>query len=191
MPEFSASQIRAAYRKAAVSALNKTLITCRAAAIKQIRETHNVQASALRDRITIRRAQAGKLEGYLIVRGERGDRIPLGKFRATQNRTGVRVLVSKVRPTIIRHAFIPQLPSGHRGVFIRKGPKRAMKRGRYAPGTGDALTFYKRQPIIEMAGPTPANLYQKSNAVEVVKAAARELGRVLQHEMKFRLGGGR
>lgn len=92
--------------------------------------------------------------------------IPLYKFGANQNRTGVKV---RARGSY-RHAFIASMASGHTGVFRRSGTSRL--------------------PIHELFGPNPANDVATSPAeyeqvaVELLEEAlvprlAHELDRLL------------
>lgn len=177
MPELSSQQLNAAFRRAGASALNKVAITARANAVRAIMEKYNVKASDVRDMVEIHKARADKLEALIVVR--HGKRMPFIKFPARQLESGTIVRVRTDQSTIIRHAFVQTMQSGHKGVFIRKGDKRRMKKG--------SAVGKMRQPIIEMAGPRITTMYKLSGAIERVKEAGQKLYQVLQHELKFKL----
>jgi hypothetical protein len=143
-------------------------------------EKYNVKASDVRDMVEIQKARPERLEALIIVR--QGKRMPFIKFPSKQLQSGTVVRVMTDRSTIVRHAFIQTMQSGHKGVFIRKGEKRRMTRGVNAGKT--------RQPIVEMAGPRVTSMYRVSGAIERVKEAAQKLSEVLSHELKFRLNRG-
>lgn len=72
---------------------------------------------------------------------------------------GVTVQIFKAGPPLVlKHAFIAKMQSGHRGVFMREGPKRKMGRGNYA---GE----YK-QPIVEKFGPHMARIFEQTPGIE-------------------------
>lgn len=178
--EISQSQLSAAYRKAGATALNKVAVSARASAIRAITEKYNVPASYVRKLIEIQKASSSRLEALIIVR--QGNRVPYIKFPAKQLESGTVVRVMQDRSTIVRHAFIQSMQSGHKGVFIRKGAKRIMKRG--------ASAGKMRQPIVEMAGPRATSMYRVSGAVDRVQESAKKLYEVLKHELTFRLNRG-
>lgn len=187
MPELSSVQLSSAYRKAGASALNKIAVQARTAAVRAIREKYNVKYGAALNRIRIVKARPDRLEVYIVVDDEgKNVRIPKGKFSARQTSTGVTVKYASDWVEHIKHAFIPQLQSKHRGVFIRSGPKRRMMKGKYGP-QGDAGTFYLRQPIIELAGPKITHLYRRSKAEQAVKAIARKLYGMLYAELRHQI----
>lgn len=72
---------------------------------------------------------------------------------------GVSVQIFKAGPPLLlKHAFIAKMQSGHRGVFMREGPKRKMGRGNYADE-------YK-QPIVEKFGPHMARIFEQTPGIE-------------------------
>ena len=107
-----------------------------------------------------------------------GARIPLIKFRAKgpepsrgQGRgVSYRLPGSKGR---VKKAFIATMPSGHRGVFVRKEGA-------------------DRHPIVELRGPSLPKVFDK-HAEAGRTAAVESLVKNLKHEMEFaikRAGGG-
>lgn len=104
--------------KALVRALNRTGTTVRAAATREIRaEYPGLKAAAIREAMRIRNATRGDLTMTIEVRGHR---LKLIDFSARQTKRGVSVRV-KGR-SVITHAFIQKMRSGHQGVFARVHP---------------------------------------------------------------------
>jgi len=75
------------------------------------------------------------------------------KFGARQTRQGATYAIRRGQRKKIAGSFLETrlgtpvvMPSGHRGVFVRKGDPRVMKRGRFAGQV--------RQPIVELMGPS-------------------------------------
>lgn len=178
--EITQRELSAAYRKAGASALNKVAAKARTEAVRAITDRYNVKASDVRKMVEIQSATANKLEALIVVRHTK--RMPYIKFPAKQLQSGTVVRVRSDRSTIVRHAFIQTMQSGHKGVFIRKGEKRRMTRG--------ASVGKMRQPIVEMAGPRISTMYKTSGAIDRVKETGKKLYEVLKHELQFRLNRG-
>lgn len=102
---------------ATVRALNRTATTVRAEAARLIREEYNLKVGTIKDQIRIERATRQRLAAKVIASGRP---IPLIEFSPNQTRDGVTVKVKQSRK-LIRHAFIATMPSGHQGVYIRRG----------------------------------------------------------------------
>lgn len=134
-----------AVRSAAARALNKTATTGRAQASREIKaQGYGMKVGDIRAAISIPvRANQGNLNTEIRARGKP---IPLIQYSARQTRSGVSIQVKNGR-TVLSHAFIAVMPSGHRGVFERvgKGHKRVERRGRNI-STG--------LPIKELFGPS-------------------------------------
>lgn len=105
-------------------------------------------------------------------------RIPLFQFaNPRQTQTGVRTTVKLGNSKIIKHAFIATMMTGHKGIFIRKGKPRKMRSGRYKGK--------KRQPIVELVGPSVAELVGSEKMQQEIKNLARlRLERELASQLK-------
>lgn len=128
-------------RRAMARAINKTLSHARTQSIKEIRGKYTISAGDLRPRITIGRASATTLSGYIEVKTEK---TRLGYFspssRIVQSRRGKRVGVSvKVKRDgprkVVRIGFQPLRNIGtsqrqQRLVFKITGKKKISSRGK-------------------------------------------------------------
>lgn len=137
--KMSRKDIKSAYS----AALKKTTIQAKTVAKKTIREAYNIKASKLSKQMTVRRLS---FDVYQIVgKGKKG--IPMIDFGAKQSgfttkkftmpdkkgkrlmrtkrkRGAVTVAIKKGQKKTIKSAFLAQMPSGHIGVFVRRGKKR-------------------------------------------------------------------
>ncbi len=123
--------------------LNRTATFTRTRIIERIRDEYNVASGVLRDTRNIRIVPAqNSLTAKVTATGRR---LPLVNFGARQTARGVTVLVKKSGGRkLIEHAFIAQMRSGHRGIYVRRGPKIRPTRGRFAS------TGIERQKIFEL-----------------------------------------
>lgn len=103
---------------AVVRALNRTATTVRAEAARDIHlEYDGLKISDIKDKIAIR--QATRITQRVVI-SVSGRPIPIIQFDARQTRLGVTVKVKGARK-LLRGAFIATMPSGHQGVFYRRG----------------------------------------------------------------------
>lgn len=112
------------YRRAAVRALNKTATQARNQSARTVRETLNIKAGDAKKLLTLQRARPSRLRSGV---GATYNKIPLIRFNSVRQlkRGGVSVRVRKDQPPLrLRNAFIATMPSGHKGVFYRKGRRR-------------------------------------------------------------------
>jgi hypothetical protein len=111
------------YRKelvdgAVVRALNRTATTIRAEAAREINgEYPGLKIGAIKDKIDIQRANKITQRAIVSVSGRP---IPIVEFAARQTAAGVTVKVKGTRK-LLRGAFLATMPSGHVGVFYRRG----------------------------------------------------------------------
>jgi hypothetical protein len=93
------------------------------------------------------------IDGFeFVIIGQKGRRPPsLLQYGAEQNAQGLVVSVIKSRGRrLIKSGFIATSPNGNRLPFIRFGPKRIMKKGRYEGKL--------RQPLFALYGPSVADM---------------------------------
>lgn len=173
-----------ALKKATVSALNKTIVSERAEAVRLIRKDFNVKASDVRNALTISKANAGRLEARMFGDGSPG--IPLYDFSpapksapSTRRRgkgytpaKGISVMVTKGNRKRITGAFVARMKSGHIGVFQRVEGKFTRDR--------------KRQAISEKFGPSPIRILESDRyAIPLDDFASETLDKNMQHEAEF------
>jgi hypothetical protein len=128
----------AAINRAAQMAGSNALRAMRAEASRRIRETKGIQARQIDSAITMVFATT-KPVWALIAKAKP---LPLFAFGARQVKSGVSVEVTKGKRAIVRHAFLATMQSGHKGVFLRRGTKQRMAKGRYVGKL--------KQPIFEL-----------------------------------------
>lgn len=115
--------------KAFSRAMRRMTTMTRTRVVRRIAERVSIPQKFVRD---VTRAKYGEADTSIEVTVRSGW-MPLYKFGASQNASGVKV---KARGSY-RHAFIARMSSGHTGVFRRAGKSRL--------------------PIHELFGPNPAN----------------------------------
>jgi len=98
-------------------------------ATRRVRETWNIKIRAAKAQLPITRSNAETLRATIRVKG---GPIALMAFGPKQTRRGISIKVRRGKQTVLRHAFLATMQSGHTGVFYRRGPKVQPRRGRYA-----------------------------------------------------------
>lgn len=159
------------------SAINKVLRSCRTEANRLLRESYRLSKSDIDKVMSLKLSTGSNLTGQLIVGGQR---FKLYAFPSRQLKIGVKVTITKRSPKTLPHRFIATMQSGHTGIFQRKGDKRRMTKGRYK----EAL----RQPVVELMGPSVAQLFASKKIIERLKALVKEkLPEVFAHEFEYYL----
>lgn len=163
-------------QKAIVRALNKTADQARTAASQEVRAAgYNIKASAIKSSFSITKASKGRL---VVVLKATGRPIGLINYGARQTKSGVSVQVKAGR-TILRHAFIATMPSGHRGVFERIGNthKRIVRNGK---------ALRTALPIKELFGPSiPQSLANAAVEAAIMAKIRQKFPESLRHELAF------
>ena len=134
------------FPRAAIRALNRTGRAAEVQANAEIRKTWNLTRRDVDKSIFHRIAGVNRISARGVMEYRiwaKGARVAWIRFNPRQTRAGISIMIRKGGRKQVRSAFIPQMPTGHMGVFVRKGAKRRMTKGRYASST--AL----RQPIVE------------------------------------------
>jgi hypothetical protein len=168
-------------QQASVSALNKSVVSVRAALVDAIFTEYNLKKKDIRAELNVRRADAKSLEAEIYGSGSPG--VPLYGFSPTPKRspstrrlksgayspkTGISVAVKRGSRKKIAGAFIATMKSGHVGVFWRKGKK-----------TG-------RTPVEELYGPSPIKLASQDKYQTMLDKLATELmDKNFAHEAEY------
>ena len=135
-------------KRATIAAENKAAAQGLTFAKKTIREDYNIKASDLSK--VMKKTKADK-RGRVASIIATGKAIALAKFRARQTKKGVGVTVKKGKRKLLPGHFVAIMPSGHKGVFIRKemsGGKKAARlpiKERFGPGAATLLGSRKVQ----------------------------------------------
>jgi len=179
----SLSDLAREFPLAAIRALSRTGRSLEVRVNKEIRNTWNISRAEVDKRITSRItginriSQRGVMEFRLKVKG---GRLRWLVFNPRQTRAGVSIQIVKGHRKLARGAFIPEMNKNDIGVFMRKGAKRRMKRGRYA----GRRTL--RQPIVEMKTISVADMFRSRKISEEVDAfVAAKLIKEMDHQVSF------
>lgn len=120
-------------KKAVVSATNKTIVSTRAYAVKEVIKEYKISAKDVRSELVISRASYRKPVAKIIGSGSPG--AALYKFAPTPKRTpstkrtkiggytpksGIKVMIHKGSRKTVHGAFIAKMRSGNVGVFKRR-----------------------------------------------------------------------
>lgn len=184
--------IKNGYERAMSRAVNKSLTGARTDFVNETRQILNLKAKFVRDTAKMNRATFKKLQGSLQAKS---DSIPLIQFAGRQVKAGVTVSVLKGQPrTLIRHAFIATMKSGHQGIFWReqKHPgvnvisKPRPEFGRL-PDTEKAKKY--RLPIKELFGPSIEAVFdvRPARMDNLMYLAMERLQKNFEHEVDFEL----
>lgn len=96
---------------------------------KRIKERYNISQKYLsRQAVVSPKANSGSLYGGIKINE---NRLPVIAFKPKQSGSSISVAIHKGKTTMIRHAFVATMSSGHKGVFSRG---RYQKRIGFVPG---------------------------------------------------------
>lgn len=160
--------------KAKIRALNKVAAQAKVAASKEIRSAgYNMKASAIKQKITIKRAVSG--DAVVVIKCS-GRPIPLIEFSALGGENGRPVTVKvKQGRKVIKGAFIATMPTGHKGVYVRVGNQHKKINGKW-----------HGLAIKELFGPSiPAAFGNEIVQSALVRLVQEKFPSILEHEIKF------
>jgi len=151
-------------------ALNRSINSGRTLATRLIASDLGLKVGDVREFVSVQEARADRLEASVQVSARR---IPLIKFgaagpdpHADATQPGFRGVTVKMKGGAGHYfkAFIARMPSGHVGVFQRRGRRRL--------------------PIDQLHGPSPWRAYQKHQPT-VVARVQEQLAKTLPHEIEY------
>ncbi len=122
----------------------------RSEASKRIRQRKRLQAGVISKAFHLRRPKATSIDGMLWALDVSGKPVRLIDYPHRQTRKGVSVEVNRGKRTLVVHAFIARMTSGHEGIFRRVGRARL--------------------PIHELLGSRPVDALLHEGEVESVAA---------------------
>jgi len=166
--------IKDALPKVQTRAINRSLQTARAEAVRAVRAEYAVSAEAVRKTIEIKNASFSNPTGTIL---STGSPIDLAKFDISPSRPNpkaknpvlARVKLGGARKPI-KNAFLARLSNGHLGIFIRAD------KGRF--------------PIKQLYGPSVPQMIGSENVSKKIEdKAAETLGKRLEHEIDRILEG--
>lgn len=153
------------FEKAAMRALNRSILAARTAATKGIRENYTVKASDLKSNMTMKKAGLSHLSATLVAIGAP---IDLMKFKVKISREGISAQVKRGAGGSLPHSFF--VTTGNMGVFHR--------------------TTAARTPLQREFGPSLPQMMGNKDVMEKVQQRARTvLEERMYHEADVVLGG--
>ena len=161
--------------RALTSALNTSARKVRTEAVKIIQQELNVKTGSATKAIKVQRAYRGSSVASLQISGWP---IPMiGYLGTTQGKKGVSVKVKRFgKRTILKHAFIATMRSGHKGVFWRE---------KSATSRSGLVGRLKIQELFSLA------LQQALPTIKIdrlIDLARKSIAMELAREIKFRMG---
>jgi hypothetical protein len=186
--------IRDALPKAQRNAINRSLITARAEAIRIVREQYIVSASTIRKTMKIKNAGLNKPVGFI---SSTGSPIALSKFDISPTRPTKKSNVTlhargkfSENRKPIKSAFVARMSNGHIGAFKVNKDNKFMKDKGPRPkkrGIGNTKGILA---INELYGPSvPQMLGAKNVSKQIEEKAAETLDKRLEHEINRILEG--
>lgn len=164
--------------KAAVRALNKTATFAQSTATKAIAQAMDLKQTDIRKKLSIVKATLQSMRA--MVTGS-GKAIPLINFKARQVKDGVVIRFAGKR-ILYRGHFIATMPTGHKGVFFRKGGRREVRMSKHHVGK----TYMTELPIVERFGPSIPHMLVDKNLTPAIYKAIKERWPVLfKHEIDY------
>ncbi len=187
--------VKAAYQKAMISALNKTLAMLKTYVKRELSQTYNMRPSDVERYLKVVRASTTRQRGWIQAQHVR---ISLGKFKGTkQGQTGAEITIKQTKT--LPGTFVAVMSSGHKGVYSRKDSKGnplpyvVPRQGRYAGMTykrmkGKVGQPLPRQKMRELPGPSMAQLFASTSMTKKMQEfCSRELPRIFVHEFNYYL----
>lgn len=134
---------------AMVRAINRSIGSVRTVMVRSIADDVGLKQKDVRDALRMQQASLSRPEAVLAAKLKR---IPLIDFKATGPEPsrgkgkGVSYKLSGGKNRIA-NAFIATMPTGHRGVFVRKAKARLGIRELFGPSLGHVFAKYREQGI--------------------------------------------
>lgn len=155
----AAEQAMAAYpgrvQRATVRALNRALTSGRALLASLVAKDMGLKVGAAKEAIRVRKATPATMEISLKASLKR---LPLTAFGARQTRAGVSYKSAASGRQTLPSGFLAAMPSGHVGVFTRRGKSRLPIQERFGPSIGHVFYKHRAAGIAQMKDVFETNL---------------------------------
>lgn len=162
-------------RKAVKFALNRSMSSTRTESARIISRELGLKVGDVKNRLTLVKATDVRLTSEIHGTGKR---IPLIHFKARQAKEGVVVNLGGKR-VLYRGHFIATMPTGHRGVFFRKGGRRVYRRD------DKGHVYSSELPIVERTGPgIPQTITRNAVFKAIEKKMYAEWDKNIAHEIE-------
>lgn len=178
-------------------ALARGLSAARAATVRETRKIYHISQAAFKNSSFVKIRNVAQTDSGITGSIQYSGRsIPLIRFNVTPKtptlgKEAVTVSVKKTEnPVKLNNAFTAQMPTGHTGVFERKGTW-AMSTRKNKGKTGSTM---HNEKIKELLGPSVPSMAGNTEVMDKVEARVNEvINKRIGHEMERLLGqyGGR
>jgi len=168
-------------RKILTRAINRALPGVRTDAKDEIAKVTPLKKSAMHKRMTLKKAWPDKITGLMDCTSRP---IPLIDYGARQTKKGVTVQVLRSSSrSLIAHAFIATMKSGHKGVFWREEKDFARKQFSQKITYGSLPRKY-RLPITERYGPRVSDFLANNKVMgKVIQKAGDRWDKAIEYEI--------
>lgn len=136
---FDQRKLRRAMLRAVRKAGSTGLRDMRSEARKRVRARKRLRARAVRSAMVVHRKRGSKLEDLAFALRVSDQPQRVSDYPHRQNRRGVSARINREGRSQIPGAFIATMPSGHKGVFLRRGKRSLPIDEQLASRTLDAL----------------------------------------------------
>lgn len=178
-------------------AMARGLSAARTTTAKEVKKTYHISQTAFKNSSFVRMKNVTQTNGGIIGSIQySGASIPLVRFNVTpktpeMGKGPVTVSVKKQRgPVKLDNAFIARMPTGHAGVFERKGTWIMSTR----KNKGETSNTMHNEKIKELLGPSVPSMAGSTDVMEKVEARVNEvINKRIVHELERVLsqnGGG-
>ena len=170
-------------KKAEPRAINKTGKMARTAQSKEIRKTYNITNKRLNEELEKvsgpNRATVSKPRAVIRARKLRKGNPGLQNYSTKKLKSGTSYKIRKDKGRKTRlHAFDPGVTTTT-GIYLRKGDKRIMTKGRYKGK--------RRQPIIRQTGPSVVQMMERVGIAPIKRSVNKNFARLFRHEYEREL----
>jgi hypothetical protein len=154
-------------------AINKAAAQGNTAAKKAVRAEYTLPAAVINENVYVRKATKARPTAEIVISSTRLSLSTV--YKAKQNKKGVRVQIKRSKgKSVILHAFVTTMRSGHEGVFIRATANEAERK------------LVARLPISELTGPTVPSLYGAPVPAKALEAVlSTKLYDIFEHELWY------
>jgi|SRR6185436_18436295 len=174
------------YRKVILRSLTKVATQAETFGNKKVRETYNLKRADVDKAISVTPASVSKLQVDIRVKGQR---LPLFTLNAKQFGKGVKVTIKKGGRTLLPHAFVATMKSGHTGVFLRSKDK--FMQNRLRKFVHGPVQQSKRQAIEEKFTISVPEMFRSKVIIDGIESLiVDKFPGILENQLQFYLSGG-
>lgn len=163
-----------AFKRAMLRALRKAGATAlrdmRSEANKRIRSRKRIAPKYVSRAISVHKSGGTDIDALEWALKVSGDPVPLIAYPHRQTARGTTVEVNRGKRTLLPHAFVATMASGHEGVFERRGPERLPIDELLGSRPVDALLHQgEAQGVAARGAKSLADTYERLLPLEIAK----------------------